>query len=144
MQPQQTPQTQSEAKLGGGFAGRTNKLADACYGFWSGAALAVRPFSLSIPSRNQILGANHLLDVHALGFGGIGKAPDEHPDPYHTYLSIAAAAITSPDPAWKLQPLDQLINVTHETARWAKSTFPLLRPASRNRSGRAGKPKKSV
>ena len=28
---------------GGGFAGRTNKLADACYGFWCGAALAVRP-----------------------------------------------------------------------------------------------------
>jgi prenyltransferase beta subunit len=27
---------------GGGFAGRTNKLADACYGFWCGAALAVR------------------------------------------------------------------------------------------------------
>ncbi|KAH9970681.1 hypothetical protein BGW80DRAFT_1327114 [Lactifluus volemus] len=39
-------------------------------------------------SRHQILGADHLLDVHALGaflarcqykFGGIGKAPDEHP-----------------------------------------------------------------
>jgi prenyltransferase beta subunit len=27
---------------GGGFAGRTNKLADACYGFWCGAALSVR------------------------------------------------------------------------------------------------------
>ncbi|KAH9970711.1 hypothetical protein BGW80DRAFT_1327663, partial [Lactifluus volemus] len=25
-----TPQTQMEAKLGGGFAGRTNKLVDAC------------------------------------------------------------------------------------------------------------------
>ena len=30
---------------GGGFAGRTNKLADACYGFWCSAALAVRPVS---------------------------------------------------------------------------------------------------
>ncbi len=30
---------------GGGFAGRTNKLADACYGFWCGAALAVRTLS---------------------------------------------------------------------------------------------------
>jgi hypothetical protein len=54
MQPQQTPQTQMEAKMGGGFAGRTNELADACYGFWCGAALAVRPFSLSIPSRSQL------------------------------------------------------------------------------------------
>jgi geranylgeranyl transferase type-1 subunit beta len=41
-------------------------------------------------------------------------------DPYHTYLSIAAAAVVSPDPTWGLQPLDPLINATHETAKWAK------------------------
>jgi hypothetical protein len=98
-------------------------------------------FPLHLVWLDQILGADHLLDVQALGvflarcqykFGGIGKAPDEHPDehpcpntfpslfflassfsplfakakcpvfvdPYHTYLSIAAAAISSPDPAW--------------------------------------------
>jgi geranylgeranyl transferase type-1 subunit beta len=39
---------------GGGFAGRTNKLADACYGFWCGAALAVRP-SLSCGLLCEIL-----------------------------------------------------------------------------------------
>jgi hypothetical protein len=44
MQSQQTPQTQTEVKLGGGFAGQTNKLADACYGFWCDAALAICPF----------------------------------------------------------------------------------------------------
>jgi len=105
-----------QAQACGGFAGRTNKLADACYGFWCSAALA-------------ILGAGDLLDAPALGaylaqcqfkFGGISKAPGEHPDPYHTYLSIAAAAVVSPDPAWGLQPLDPLLNATHETARWAK------------------------
>ncbi len=103
---------------------------------------------------DQILGAGDLLDAPALGaylaqcqfkFGGISKAPGEHPgehplpssprilnlntacslaimiaDPYHTYLSIAAAAVVSPDPAWGLQPLDPLLNATHETARWAK------------------------
>lgn len=109
--------TQTQTQLGGGFAGRTNKLPDACYGFWCGAALS-------------ILGAGDLLDAHALGaflarcqykFGGISKAPGEHPDPYHTYLSIAAAAIVSPDPKWELQPLDPLINATHDTARWAKT-----------------------
>ncbi|KAI9442975.1 terpenoid cyclases/Protein prenyltransferase [Lactarius indigo] len=108
---------QTQTHLGGGFAGRTNKFPDACYGFWCGAALS-------------ILGAGDLLDAHALGaflarcqykFGGISKAPGEHPDPYHTYLSIAAAAIVSPDPKWELQPLDPLINATHDTARWAKT-----------------------
>ena len=45
---------------------------------------------------------------------------DGDADPYHTYLSIAAAAIITPDPTWGLQPLDPLINATPETARWAK------------------------
>ncbi|KAF8267633.1 terpenoid cyclases/Protein prenyltransferase [Lactarius quietus] len=107
---------QTQTQNGGGFAGRTNKLPDACYGFWCGAALS-------------ILGAGELLDAHALGaflarcqfkFGGISKAPGEHPDPYHTYLSIAAAAVVSPDPKWELQSLDPLINATHDTVKWAK------------------------
>ena len=37
-----------------------------------------------------------------------------------TYLSTAAAAIVSTDPAWGLQPLDPLINATHERAKWAR------------------------
>ncbi|KAH9970709.1 hypothetical protein BGW80DRAFT_1327583 [Lactifluus volemus] len=66
------------------------------------------PTTLHLVWLDQILGADRLLDFRVLGafltrcqykFGGIGKPPDEHPDPYHRYLSIAAAAITSPDPA---------------------------------------------
>jgi geranylgeranyl transferase type-1 subunit beta len=39
----------TQAQTCGGLAGRTNKLADACYAFWCGAALAVRPhLSLSL------------------------------------------------------------------------------------------------
>jgi len=113
-------QTQTQTQFGGGFAGRTNKLPDACYGFWCGAALSLF---------RQILGAGDLLDAHALGaflarcqykFGGISKAPGEHPDPYHTYLSIAAAAVVESDPEWGLRPLDPLINATHDTAKWAR------------------------
>ncbi|KAI0258818.1 terpenoid cyclases/protein prenyltransferase alpha-alpha toroid [Gloeopeniophorella convolvens] len=105
---------------GGGFAGRTGKVPDACYGFWCGAALA-------------IVEGDFLMDRRALGmflaqcqykFGGIAKAPGEHPDPYHTYLAIAAAAIAAPDPAWSLQPLDPLINATHETSQWAREHVP--------------------
>ena len=59
----------------GGFCGRTGKAADACYGFWCGAAL-------------RVLGADALVDARALArfvarcqfrFGGIAKAPGEHP-----------------------------------------------------------------
>jgi geranylgeranyl transferase type-1 subunit beta len=42
----------TQAQTCGGLAGRTNKTADACYGFWCGAALAVRTpnHSLSLSS----------------------------------------------------------------------------------------------
>jgi geranylgeranyl transferase type-1 subunit beta len=88
-------QTHTPPQLGGGFSGRTNKLPDACYGFWCSAAVSVRPTHSFYPPLNgmdccfsQILGAGELLDAHALGaflaqcqfkFGGIGKAPGEHP-----------------------------------------------------------------
>ncbi|KAF5335025.1 hypothetical protein D9758_016190 [Tetrapyrgos nigripes] len=130
----------------GGFAGRTNKDADACYCFWCGAGL-------------KILGKSHLVDSRALvsfladcqfRFGGIGKAPGENPDPYHTYLALAALSMYTPfrsrphpstsgvpaeplainagvdtvnDPnlsTWTLDPLDPLINAREETARWAR------------------------
>ncbi|KAJ7599868.1 terpenoid cyclases/protein prenyltransferase alpha-alpha toroid [Mycena floridula] len=112
----------------GGFHGRTNKESDACYCFWSGAAL-------------QILGAQDLVDANGIcrfiaecqfKYGGIAKAPRNHPDPYHTYLSLAALSMYPPtlgqfDPAkasWELQALDPLLNAKEETARWAKEHIP--------------------
>ncbi|KAF9815988.1 hypothetical protein IEO21_04315 [Rhodonia placenta] len=107
----------------GGFCGRTNKAADACYCFWCGAALS-------------ILGAADQADSAALArfladcqfkFGGIAKAPSERSDPYHTYLSLAALAIYPPpaaDETWKLPSLNVLWNATTETARWARKHIP--------------------
>ncbi|THH17268.1 hypothetical protein EW146_g3509 [Bondarzewia mesenterica] len=109
----------------GGFCGRTGKAADACYCFWCGASLH---------------GFDALVDTTALAgflsrcqykFGGISKAPGEHPDPYHTYLSSATIAIycshpevRATDPAWKLQPLDPLLNARQDTAQWAREHTP--------------------
>ncbi|KAH0586009.1 hypothetical protein H2248_007286 [Termitomyces sp. 'cryptogamus'] len=113
----------------GGFCGRTGKDADACYCFWCGAAL-------------HILGAGDLVDTLSLArflascqfkYGGIAKAPGEHPDPYHTYLSLAALSMYSPAPAmgnhvhaasWTFEPLDPLLNAREETALWAKKYIP--------------------
>ncbi|KAI0655560.1 terpenoid cyclases/Protein prenyltransferase [Cubamyces menziesii] len=108
----------------GGFSGRTNKLADACYCFWCGATLS-------------ILGAGDLVDERALvafltdcqfKFGGISKAPGERPDPYHTYLSLAVLSIITTshgdDESWKLPQLDALWNATESTAAWAREHIP--------------------
>ncbi|KAI8986274.1 terpenoid cyclases/Protein prenyltransferase [Trametes punicea] len=108
----------------GGFSGRTNKLADACYCFWCGAAL-------------NILGAGELVNERAMAdflarcqfkFGGLAKAPGESSDPYHTYLSLAILSILpadhSDDDIWKLPRLNALWNATEETAAWAREHIP--------------------
>ncbi|KAE9396109.1 terpenoid cyclases/Protein prenyltransferase [Gymnopus androsaceus JB14] len=99
----------------GGFCGRTNKVADACYCFWIGGSL-------------KILGAASFIANCQFKFGGIAKAPGEHPDPYHTYLSLAALSMFPLDDAhstsfassWVFEPLDPLINARQETAEWAR------------------------
>ncbi|KAF8558261.1 terpenoid cyclases/Protein prenyltransferase [Imleria badia] len=107
----------------GGYCGRTNKEGDACYCFWCGASLT-------------ILGAREFVCEWALSkfiascqfkFGGISKAPKEHPDPYHTYLSLAAVALYPPAEhtnSWKLQPLDPLLNANEATSNWARKYIP--------------------
>jgi len=113
-------QNQTDA---GGFCGRTNKLADACYCFWCSASL-------------HILGAGDFIDRTALStflskcqfkFGGIAKEPQGRPDPYHTYMSLAALSLSPPpeaDDSWKLPALDALWNVTEETAQWIRDHVP--------------------
>jgi geranylgeranyl transferase type-1 subunit beta len=115
------------------------------------------PESLSRTSHpGQILGAAQLVDNIALAsylggcqfkFGGIAKAPGEHagvffvfvyrehipinffPDPYHTYLSLAAIAMFPPPESegggtWAIEPLDPLINAKSSTAQWARAHIP--------------------
>ncbi|EPT00297.1 hypothetical protein FOMPIDRAFT_1030563 [Fomitopsis schrenkii] len=113
----------------GGFSGRTNKIADACYCFWCGASLSM-------------LDAGEAVDTTALAsfmhqcqfkFGGIAKAPGERADPYHTYLSLAALALFPPpdaDESWQLPPLDPLWNATLDTARWAREHVPAQKRTS--------------
>ncbi len=99
-----------------GFCGRTSKPPDACYCFWCGAAL-------------KILGAAPLVDAPALQsfiqacefrYGGIAKAPGEMPDPYHTYLALAALTMYAEGDV----DLDPLLNARTETAEWARKQIP--------------------
>ncbi|KAF5315135.1 hypothetical protein D9619_007231 [Psilocybe cf. subviscida] len=112
----------------GGFSGRTGKDADACYCFWCGAAL-------------KILGAESLVDSTTLAtflarcqfkYGGIAKAPGETPDPYHTYMALAAISMYPPQvqgdaatiDSWRFAPLDPLLNATKDTAAWIRNHIP--------------------
>ncbi|KAF7365623.1 Terpenoid cyclases/Protein prenyltransferase [Mycena venus] len=115
----------------GGFRGRTGKAPDVCYCFWGGAAL-------------RILGAHDKINAYAFTqfiaacqfpFGGIAKAPGQPPDVYHTYLSLAAAAMYAPRlelsarayGQWEFGPFNPLLNAREETVRWARSHIPARR-----------------
>ncbi|KAL0960955.1 hypothetical protein HGRIS_005955 [Hohenbuehelia grisea] len=116
----------SNQQTSGGFRGRTAKEADACYCFWCGGAL-------------QILGEPDLVNRTSLAnfmarcqfkYGGISKAPGENPDPYHTYLSLAALSMYPPandagsNPSWQFERLDPLLNARETTVRWIKEHIP--------------------
>ncbi|KAL5482427.1 CDC43 [Sanghuangporus weigelae] len=128
-----------QQKPRGGFSGRTEKVEDACYSFWCGAALRILRSGLvggegGLSSQLQLHSRSHLdtkssassnvvkrhlqreeteydddegdfVDrlTHArflsrcqFRLGGLAKAPGAHPDPYHTYLALAALALYPP------------------------------------------------
>lgn len=115
----------------GGFQGRPGKVEDVCYSFWCGAALRVRPCSSAWGSQSdeQILGedlVDHEADTAFLlsaqsPLGGFGKEPEDYPDPYHSYLALAALALTPDAQAVGIKPLDPLWNVSLETRAWLEA-----------------------
>ncbi|GJN89162.1 hypothetical protein Rhopal_002136-T1 [Rhodotorula paludigena] len=81
-----------------GFQGRANKPTDACYSFWSTAAI-----HLLLPALDPSLTLDQVVDPaldrawllscqHPL-YGGIAREPGALPDVYHTYLSLAALSL---------------------------------------------------
>ncbi|KAF8133883.1 terpenoid cyclases protein prenyltransferase [Boletus edulis] len=97
----------------GGYCGRTNKEADACYCFWCGASLL-------------ILGAREFVcELSLCKF--IASCQFKY-DPYHTYLALAAVAMYPPsnsaELSWKLEPLDPLLNANVATSDWARKYIP--------------------
>ncbi|EJD50968.1 terpenoid cyclases/Protein prenyltransferase [Auricularia subglabra TFB-10046 SS5] len=124
----------------GGFSGRTEKVADACYSFWCGAALAVLGRSELVDATRN----NAFLASCQFKYGGIAKASNEHPDPFHTYMALASLAIypsygfssagdDDTAASWKLASMDPVLNATVKTAAWAWACIP-----SRNASTGVG------
>lgn len=74
----------------GGFNGRENKLADTCYAWWVGALLALLSpkFAGLIDSTKA---AAYLLErCQQPLVGGFGKDAASPPDPFHSFLGLAA------------------------------------------------------
>ena len=78
--------------------------------------------------KSQVLGHPNLIDRSAdrafllssqSPMGGFGKEPDDYPDPYHSYLALAALALSySGEEGLGLSLIDARWNVSAETASW--------------------------
>ncbi|TYJ57560.1 hypothetical protein B9479_001642 [Cryptococcus floricola] len=103
----------------GGFQGRPGKLEDVCYSFWCGGALNVLGHgNLISHAENQ----SFLLSSQS-PFGGFGKEPEDYPDPFHSYLALAALSLSSLESSVEqaslgLRELDVKWNCSRETARY--------------------------
>jgi geranylgeranyl transferase type-1 subunit beta len=102
---------------GAGMSGRTNKVADTCYGFWVGASLHVlqKPELYDHSAmRRYLLGKTQ----HQV-LGGLGKFPGDLPDLLHSYLGIAALSLAGGE---DIKELDASMCISKD----AKARLPAL------------------
>ncbi|WVQ85531.1 hypothetical protein IAT38_007697 [Cryptococcus sp. DSM 104549] len=117
----------------GGFQGRPGKLEDVCYSFWCGGAMSILGHASLL---NRQADKAYLVSAQ-FALGGFGKEPEDFPDPFHSYLGLAALSL-SHSPAGRgttaeeegaagvagaelgLKELDARWNVSVETADWLR------------------------
>ncbi|KPI39786.1 Geranylgeranyl transferase type-1 subunit beta [Cyphellophora attinorum] len=108
-----------------GFGGRCNKMADTCYCFWNGGALALlkKENLIEADGMRQYL---HGSTQHMIG--GFSKVPGMLPDLLHAYAGLAALAIVG---EVGLETLDSALAVSQRTAARLKelrSSWSALKP----------------
>ncbi|GAA5842543.1 hypothetical protein JCM11251_004900 [Rhodosporidiobolus azoricus] len=110
-----------------GFQGRANKPTDACYSFWSTAAISLLQPAISPTLRlsdvlDPSLDRNWLLSCQHKLYGGIAREAGAPPDVYHSYLSLAALSLGDADSRLlDLRPLDAAWNVPEDVAERMKA-----------------------
>ncbi|WWD05999.1 hypothetical protein V865_004084 [Kwoniella europaea PYCC6329] len=119
----------------GGFQGRPGKLEDVCYSFWCGGAISILGHSNLI---NRDADRTFLLSAQ-FPLGGFGKEPEDYPDPFHSYLALAALSLTHSELNAKddndglgLKALDVTWNVSLETAQWLKDEISRVKGVSQS------------
>ncbi|WWC57956.1 uncharacterized protein I303_100491 [Kwoniella dejecticola CBS 10117] len=114
----------------GGFQGRPGKLEDVCYSLWCGGAISILGHSELI---NRQADRSFLLSAQ-FPIGGFGKEPEDYPDPFHSYLALAALSLThsqeEDDVGLGLKRLHAVWNVGQDTADWLKSEISRIKANS--------------
>ncbi|PLW05353.1 hypothetical protein PCANC_15995 [Puccinia coronata f. sp. avenae] len=145
-----------------GFQGRIGKPLDACYSFWCTASLTILSGQFSGPGPHPPLplypppkanesqfstpplyrpraNIEFLLRCQSNQWGGIARAPGDHPDVYHTYLALASLSLSGHAATFsesrneadggsfrgvdQLTEHDPLLNVPVKVSQWMRLCF---------------------
>lgn len=91
----------SQCLQSGGFRGRTNKLVDGCYSFWTGALFPLTRACLAdLPSFDGTKLQEYLLIcAQNTSTGGLKDKPEKREDYYHTCYGLAGMALAQQEPS---------------------------------------------
>jgi geranylgeranyl transferase type-1 subunit beta len=96
------------------FNGRTNKVADTCYFWWVGGALANLGQLDSLVDREAA--RRFLLEKMQHRIGGFGKSPGSPPDLYHSFFGLAVLGLLGDErEGGKVRAFDAGLAVPRET-----------------------------
>ncbi|EAY13279.1 Prenyltransferase and squalene oxidase repeat family protein [Trichomonas vaginalis G3] len=85
-----------QVPFSGGFAGRTNKLADTCYSWWIGSPARTLSNYLKIgPFWNDRAMSEFLVKVSQYQFGGLRDRPSNKSDSFHTLFGCAGICVSA-------------------------------------------------
>jgi protein farnesyltransferase subunit beta len=114
-----------QMRVEGGFSGRTNKLVDACYSFWQGAACRIAPGAgfREEPAANYVLRC-----AQSEPGGGCRDKPGMDPDNYHTCYALSGLSVAGGGGQPGVHELDPVFNLRHERVAAARAHYSALSP----------------
>lgn len=106
----------------GSFNGRDNKFGDTCYAFWCAGSLKV------FDKESFINGSkleNYLLNVTQNSImGGFSKTDADDPDPYHSFLGLAALTIVDSEIGSSfLEPIDSTLTISKTASKFLNTLY---------------------
>lgn len=103
----------------GGLNGRANKFGDTCYSYWVSGALSVfnKEFFIDGPKCED-----YLLNITQNSIiGGFSKSDADDPDPYHSFLGLAALTIVNSKSSESLEPIDVSLSISKSATNFLDS-----------------------
>jgi len=104
----------------GAHNGRDNKFGDTCYSYWCGASLNLLHSESFIDGEAN---EKYLLQVTQNSImGGFAKSDADDPDPYHSFLGLAALTIIDSERInEQLEPIDPILSIPQTSAKFMNS-----------------------